>query len=688
MDIYKGQYHKFKIGRNGFTILGLFLILLLGCGESTRKIMEISSPDGKILMRFSLKNDTAYYSVSRQGRLLFEDSKLGFVLGDLPDLAGGFYVESFDTTYFSETWEQPWGEKREILNNYNELVVHLTEKDGLKRKLDVVFRVFNDGVGFRYRFPEQEHLGKFKIMDELTEFNLPRNPEVWWQPAYKPDRYEYLYRNNTLSQVADTMHTPLTMKYDEDLFLSIHEAALTDYASMTLFRKEGNFLKCDLVPWSDGVKVYAETPFSTPWRTIQIGKKAGDLISSYLILNLNEPNRLEDVSWIKPAKYVGIWWEMHIGKSTWGEGPHHGANTQNVKKYIDFAAQNNIDGVLVEGWNRGWNFEWWKDGSCFDFTTPYPSFNIEEIIEYAEKKGVELIGHHETGGAVDNYEAQIDSAFAFYEKYGVHYVKSGYVNPNGLNGREWHHGQFGVRHYRKTIELAAKHHIMMDIHEPIKATGIRRTYPNIMTREGSRGMEFNAWSPDGGNPPEHETILPFTRLLGGPMDFTPGIFDINISDIPNNQVNTTLAKQLALYVVIYSPLQMAADLPENYVDQPAFQFIREVPVDWDDTQVLNGEIGEFVTIVRKDRNSNDWFLGTISDEQERDLTIGLDFLDPDARYKAVFYCDGPNAHYKNNPLDLKIEEKYVSSDMLITIHLAPGGGQAIRFEKMKEVCNQ
>jgi alpha-glucosidase len=634
-------------------------------------------------LNFSLKNDSAFYAVFRDGSPVITLSRLGFVLDKGDNLAGGFTSDAFSTSSFSETWEQPWGEKREILNEYNELVVNLSEKEGLKRKLNIIFRVFDDGVAFRYVFPEQENLKEFRIMDELTEFSLTGNPKVWSQPAYRPDRYEYLFSRNSLSDVADTMHTPLTIEAGEDLYLSVHEAALTDYAAMTLFHKTGNKLECDLVPWSDGVKVYADAPFSTPWRTIQIAEKPGDLITSCMILNLNEPSRIEDVSWIKPAKYVGIWWEMHLNKSSWGNGPNHGATTQNVKKYIDFAADNNLGGVLVEGWNLGWDSDWWNDGSGFNFTTPYPDFDIKEITDYAASKGVELIGHHETGGAVDNYEAQMEDAYAFYEKHGVNYIKTGYVNPRGMNGREWHHSQFGVRHYRKAVETAARHHIMLDVHEPIKATGIRRTYPNMMTREGSRGMEFNAWGADGGNPPEHETILPFTRLLGGPMDFTPGIFNISIPENPNNQVNTTLAKQLALYVVIYSPLQMAADLPKNYLNQPAFQFIREVPVDWEDTKVLNGEIGGYITIARQDRNSEDWFLGSVSDEEERALTISLDFLDPGNKYNAVIYKDGTQAHYKNNPLDILIEEKEVTSDMSLTLQLASGGGQAVHFSKLK-----
>ena len=673
----------FEHGQEVLFALSFIMVLLISaCGSGQQNSEEIFSPDGQISLTFSLNDDSAFYAVSRNEKPVIASSKLGFRIDEMVEFSGNFKIDGFETSSFSEIWEQPWGEKREILNEYNELVVHLSSKESEAKKLDIVFRVFDDGVAFRYVFPEQEGLKEFKIMDELTEFNLTANHDVWWQPAYRPDRYEYLYNKSRLQEVADTMHTPLTMEAGKDLYISVHEAALTDYASMTLFHKGNNKLKCDLVPWSDGVKVHAEAPFSTPWRTIQIGKTPGDLVDSYMILNLNEPNRLEDDTWIKPAKYVGIWWEMHINKSTWGQGPNHGATTENVKKYIDFAAENNLSGVLVEGWNLGWDTDWWNDGNGFDFSTPYPDFDIEEITNYAASKGVGLVGHHETGGAVENYEAQMEDAYAFYEKFGVHYIKTGYVNPRGMNSKEWHHSQFGVRHYRKAVETAAKHHIMLDVHEPIKATGIRRTYPNMMTREGSRGMEFNAWGPDGGNPPEHETILPFTRLLGGPMDFTPGIFNIALPENPNNQVNTTLAKQLALYVVIYSPLHMAADLPENYEGQPAFQFIRDVPVDWEDTKVLNGEIGEYVTIARQDRNSEDWFLGSITDEQERSLTVELDFLDPEAKYKAVIYRDGAEAHYKDNPLDIRIQEKEVTAGMSITLQLAAGGGQAVHFSKL------
>jgi alpha-glucosidase len=464
---------------------------------------------------------------------------------------------------------------------------------------------------------------------------------------------------------------------------------------MTLAGAPNNTLLCDLVSWSDGVKVRGATPFQTPWRTIQIAEKAGDLITSYLILNLNEPNKLGDVSWVHPGKYVGIWWGMHLGTYTWGSGPRHGATTENAKRYIDFAARYGFPGVLIEGWNVGWDGEWTSHGDLFSFTTPYDDFDIEEVTAYAAAKGVQIIGHHETGAAVANYERQMEDAFAFYRALGIDTVKTGYVGwgqgikrrdeAGNLVGLEWHHGQYMVQHYRKVVETAARYHIMLDVHEPIKDTGIRRTYPNMMTREGARGQEYNAWGGDGGNPPEHTTILPFTRLLAGPMDFTPGIFDLLFNEArPNNRVNTTLAKQLALYVVIYSPLQMAADLPENYEGHPAFQFIVDVPVDWQDTQVLNAQIGDYVTIVRQDRNSEDWYLGSITDENGRTLEAPLTFLDSDRKYVAEIYADAAAADWATNPLPVEIDRVLVDRNTILSLKLAPGGGQAIRIRPATE----
>ncbi len=650
---------------------------------------QVNSPDSTIQVMVTLKAGKPYYSVSRFGGTLIDTSRLGFILKENPSFATGFHYSGTERNQVDQTWKQPWGEKKYIRNHYNELRVNLVEDSKPLRKMALVFRVFNDGVGFRYEIPKQYHLKKIDIMDELTEFNFAGNYSCWWIPAFAGNRYEYLYKNTPLSEI-DTVHTPLTMKSASGIYLSIHEAALTDYSSMTLARTGQTKLHAYLVPWSDGVKVKTTAPMISPWRTIQIADTPGGLITSYLILNLNKPNQLKDVSWIKPGKYVGIWWEMHLGIATWSSGPEHGATTENAKRYIDFASKYGFDGVLVEGWNIGWDGNWTKNGNKYRFTTPYKDYDIKEVAEYAKKHDVYLIGHNETAGGIQNYEKQMKKAFRYYEKIGIKAIKSGYVS-QGKNitwvdkdektHHEWQHGQFMVRHYRKVVKEAAKYHLMLDVHEPIHDTGIRRTYPNMMTREGARGQEYNAWSSDGGNPPDYTTILPFTRLLAGPMDFTPGIFDLLYPETkPNNRVNTTLIKQLALYVIIYSPLQMAADLPENYEKHlDAFQFIVDVPTDWEDTKVLKASIGNYVTIVRKDRHSDNWYLGSITDETGRQLHIPLNFLDPNKTYTAEIYRDGPKADWKTNPYDYIIEKKKVDYTTELTLRLAPGGGQAIRF---------
>jgi len=622
------------------------------------------------------------------------------VLKDAGPLNQNLTVTGVEHKSFDETWTLPWGEVERIRNHYNELRLSLEEATEAHREMIVVFRVYDDGLGFRYEVPEQDNLSDFEIMDEETEFALAGDHRAWWIPAYGDQRYEYLYTESSISGIyrdksVRAVHTPLTMETADGLFLSIHEAALTDYASITLVVAEDNTLLCDLVPWSNGVKVKAHTPHQTPWRTIQIAENAGDLITSYLILNLNEPNQLGDVSWVAPGKYVGIWWGMHIGKYTWGSGPRHGATTENAKRTIDFAAKHGLSGVLVEGWNVGWDGDWTRYAYRFNFTTPYDDFDIQEVSAYAAAKGVKLIGHHETGAAVTNYERQMEEAFAYYRDLGIDTVKTGYVGygqgierrdeQRRLVGLEWHHGQYMVNHYRKVVETAARYHIMLDVHEPIKDTGIRRTYPNMMTREGARGQEYNAWSGDGGNPPEHTTILPFTRMLAGPFDFTPGIFDLLFDEYrPHNRVNTTLAKQLALYVVIYSPLHMAADLPENYEGHPAFQFIVDVPVDWQDTQVLHAQIGDYVTIARQDRNSEDWYVGSITDERGRTLEAPLSFLEPDRPYVAEIYADAADADWEGNPLAIDITETLVDHITALKLRLAPGGGQAIRLRPATE----
>ncbi|MCB9059814.1 MAG: glycoside hydrolase family 97 protein [Calditrichae bacterium] len=660
------------------------MLLFAACGSSE----QVTSPDGQIKVTFLLKKGIPYYNAEYKGQRVISDSRLGFVLKDNPAFTSGFSLVKKSESTFDETWTQPWGEVKDIRNHYNEMMISLLGAN--EAELRIVFRIFNDGVGFRYEIPDQKSLSDFEILDELTEFNLSGDHKAWWIGAYQDNRYEYLYTSTPISEM-DTVHTPLTMETADGLYLSIHEAALVDYASMTIASLPGNTLKADLVPWSDGVKVKTSAPMKTPWRTIQIAEKPGDLITSYLILNLNEPNKLGDTSWIEPGKYVGIWWEMHLDKSTWSQGPRHGATTQKTKKYMDFAAKYGFKGVLVEGWNIGWDGDWIKNGDKFSFTQAYDDFDIEAVTAYAANKDVGLIGHNETGGAVMNYEAQLTDGFKMYNSLGVKAVKTGYVNyargikrmdEKGEIQNEWHHGQHMVQHYQKVVDEAAKYHIMVDVHEPIKATGLRRTYPNMMTREGARGQEFNAWSADGGNPPEHETILPFTRLLGGPMDFTPGIFDLTYEkEKPNNRVNTTLAKQLAEYVVLYSPLQMAADLPENYEKNlKPFQFIRDVPCDWQDTRVLNATIGDYVTIVRKDRHSADWYLGSVSDENSRSLDITLDFLEPGKTYTAQIYRDADDADWKSNPYAIAIDETSVTNMSKLTLKLAAGGGTAIRFK--------
>lgn len=656
-------------------VVGLLLVFFLSSCSSEE---EVSSPDGRIRVTFKIIEGFPFYEVIRDGKVLVSDSRLGFELKDQSPLNGNFKLVYVEESTFDETWSQPWGEVKNIRNHYNALTVTLEEDSAEKRTLKITFRAFNDGIGFRYEFPDQPALKDFVVTNELTEFNLTRDPNAWWIPAYGDEiDSEFLFSKNRVSELDQKVHTPLTMEFGDSLFMSIHEAALVDYPAMTL-DPEGTSLSCDLVPWASGIKAEIKAPFTTPWRTIQLADKAGELITSYLILNLNEPNKLTELSWIRPGKYNGIWWGMHLGRQTWSPGPAHGASTENVKQYIDFAAENNLSGVLVEGWNIGWEHDW-SEGR-FDFTKAYPDFDLEKLSTYAASKNVGLIGHHETGGNIANYERQLREAFDLYQKHGIHTLKTGYVTRRP-NGNEWHQGQFMVRHYQKVVELAAEHELMLDVHEPVKGTGLRRTYPNLMTREGARGTEYEAWSE--GNPPEHTVILPFTRCLAGPLDYTPGIFDILIKSRPENRVHTTLAKQLALYVTIYSPLQMAADLPEHYEGNQAFQFIRDVPTDWEETRVVHAKIGDYLTIVRKDRNSDDWYLGSTTDEKERTLTVNLDFLIPEKKYLAQIYADGKGADVITNPLEVAIRETTVMNGQSLDLWLAPGGGQAVRFHLLE-----
>ncbi|MCH8935955.1 MAG: glycoside hydrolase family 97 protein [Gemmatimonadetes bacterium] len=653
---------------------------------SAQDQVRVASPDGRNEVTVEIREGKLYYSLQRDGRAVLLPSLLGFEFRGAQPLRDGLRVVETTRKTVDETWTQVWGEVARVRDHHHELRLVVAEDGPSGRRFAVVFRVFNDGVGFRYELPEQPGLGAFEITEELTEFVMADDARAWWIPAFQPNRYEYLYRSSPVSTL-DTVHTPLTMEFRDGLHVVIHEAHLVDYAGMTLVggREQNRTLRTYLAPWEDGVKVRGRTPFTTPWRTIQVADQAADLAPSVLGLNLNPPNALEDVSWIRPMKYIGIWWGMHIGTMTWGSGLKHGATTENAKRYVDFAAANGFGGVLVEGWNRGWDGDWLANGDVFSFTEAYPDFDLGAVAAYASERGVELIGHNETSMGIENYERQLEDGFALYESLGMSAVKTGYVGDRTREGHA-HHGQYMVRHWRKVIEAAASHGIMLDVHEPINDTGERRTYPNMLSREGARGQEYNAWGGEGGNPPEHETILFFTRMLAGPMDFTPGVFDILIESASGSprrpeesRLRTTLAKQLALYVVLYSPLQMAADLPENYVNQPAFQFIRDVPVDWEDTRVLEGKIGDYVVVARQERGGESWFVGAITDEEGRTLEIPLSFLAPGRSYVAEIYADGPGAHWLHDPLPIEISERPVDAGSRLTLSLAPGGGQAIRI---------
>lgn len=661
--------------------LAVYILLVFFCLTScaNKENTSVSSPDGSIRVQAGIENGKVYYTVDKKDKAILNKSFLGFVLKD-GELGKDVTITDVKHSSFSEKWDQPWGEEITVDNTYNEMTVDVQENGGLKRKFSVVFRIFNDGIGFRYVFPEQENLKDFVIMDELTEFALVGDHKAWSIPT-STLYFENLYKPSPVTSL-DTVCTPLTMETKDGLYLSIHEANLTDYAGLNLTPEKGTTtLKAYLTPWSTGEKVFAKAPSVTPWRTMIIADKAADLLLSRLMLNLNEPSKIEDTSWIRPGRYIGIWWGMHMEDYSWAQGPKHGATTENTMRYIDFAAKHNFSGVLVEGWNFGWDGDWTKEGDKFSFTKAYPDFDLKKITEYAASKNVKLIGHHETGGATLNYENQLDSAFALYQKYGVSAVKTGYVSPL-LDHKERHSSQYGVRHFRKVIEAAAKYHIMIDNHEPAMPTGLQRTWPNLMTQEGFRGQEYDAWSRDGGNPPEHTTILPFTRGLAGPMDFTPGTFNFTNKVFPATHVQTTLAKQLALFVVLFSPLQMASDMIENYENNSAFDFVTSCPTSWSKTIVPEAKIGEYLTIVRKDRDSENWFVGGITNANSRDLSLPLNFLDKGAKYKATIFKDGEGADYKNNPYPVEIQEMEVTAETVLNIKLATSGGVAIRLIKL------
>jgi len=646
-----------------------------------------ASPDGSITVTVSIDGEgKPSYAVQRKGKPILNDSRLGFMFTDAPKIERHLTLVDTDKGHVDTTWTQPYGEWHTIRDNHNELTVKLREATGLKREMDVTFRIFDDGVGFRYTLPDQPNLHHANIADELTEFAFAGPGTAWWKPAFLWNREEYLYNKTQLDAVG-TAQTVMTVRLADGTHVAIHEAALIDYAAMNLRREEGTTFQAALTPGSGAPKVSRDAGFSTPWRTIAIADDAPGLYyASRMELNLNEPNKLGDVSWIKPGKFAGVWWNMIKGVWSWATGPQHGATTAHVKQYIDFASANGIPGVLVEGWNVGWDGDWFGNGNDMQFDQPTPDFDAKELQRYAAAKNVYLVGHNETGGSSSHYDNQLDRAFSYARDHGIPVVKTGYVtdagqiervDPDGSQHREWHEGQWNVNHYLRVVQAAAKYHVSIDSHEPVKDTGLRRTYPNWVAREGGRGMEYNSWP--GKNPPNHEANLIFTQFLGGPMDFTPGIVSLKGAD--DSDIKSTLAKQLALYVVLYSPVVMVADTPEAYAQYPAVMpWIRAVPTDWSDTRVLNGEVGEYATIARKDRRNDDWYLGAVGNEEAQRSVVTLDFLDPGKTYTAEIYRDGPGADYRTPARhSMTVEKRQVKKGDQLTIALAPGGGEAIRF---------
>ena len=694
-----------------FKLACFFLSLLV---SSVAMAESITSPNGLLKLNVSVnEKGEPVYELSYKGKEVIKPSKLGLELKDDPGLMDGFTLSDAKTSSFDETWEPVWGEVKQIRNNYNELAITLDQK-AQDRKMVIRFRLYNDGLGFRYEFPQQKNLNYFVIKEEHSQFAMAGDHTAFWIPG-DYDTQEYDYTRSKLSEIRGLMKTAVTpnasqtpfsptgvqtalqMKTDDGLYINLHEAALVDYSCMHLNLDDKNFVfESWLTPDAQGTKGYMQTPCHSPWRTVMVSDDARDILASKLTLNLNEPCKLEDTSWIKPVKYVGVWWEMITGKSTWsytddvysvklGETDYtktkpngrHGANNENVKRYIDFAAEHGFDQVLVEGWNEGWE-DWFGKSKdyVFDFVTPYPDFDVKMLNEYARSKGVKLMMHHETSASVRNYERHMDEAYQFMEDNGYNAVKSGYVG-NIIPRGEHHYGQWLNNHYLYAVKKAADHKIMVNAHEAVRPTGLCRTYPNLIGNESARGTEYEAF---GGNKPFHTTLLPFTRLIGGPMDYTPGIFDTQLSFLSGEHsfVHTTLANQLALYVTLYSPLQMAADLPESYEHyMDAFQFIKDVAVDWDESKYIEAEPGEYITVARKAKNTNNWFVGGITGENARTSTFVLDFLEPGKQYVATLYADGKDADYEKNPTSYQIKKGLVTYKTKISTDLARSGGFAI-----------
>lgn len=693
--------------------------MMLGAAAQAGAVSTVTSPDKNVSLSFDIVNGRPTYEMSYKGKTVIKPSTLGLDLVGTTNLMDGFELKNVTFSDFDETWQPVWGENKDIRNHYREMFVEMTQPAS-DRQMNLRFRVYDDGIGFRYEFPVQKNLDYFRVAEEHTQFALADDHIAWWI-AGDYDTQEYDYTESRLSEVRGRMkeavtenssqtsfsptglQTSLQMKTDDGLYINIHEAALVNYSCMHLNLDDKNMvLESWLTPDATGVKAYIQTPEHTPWRTVMVSDDARDMLASNLILNLNEPCKYADTSWIKPVKYMGVWWEMIAGNKPWSytfdipsikldsvdytkAKPHglHPANNANVRKYIDFAAEHGFDQLLIEGWNIGWE-DWFGKSKdyVFDFQTPYPDFDIDALNEYAHSKGIKLMMHHETSSSVRNYERHMQKAYELMDKYGYNAVKSGYVG-NIIPRGEHHYGQWMNNHYLYAVTEAAKHHIMVNAHEAVRPTGLCRTYPNLIGNESARGTEYEAF---GGNKPFHTTVLPFTRLQGGPMDYTPGIFEMDLTKMdPNNhsKVNSTLARQLALYVTMYSPLQMAADTPDNYSRfLDAFQFIKDVAVDWDKSIYLEAEPGRYITAARKAKGTDDWFVGCTSSEDGHTSELTLDFLDPGRKYEAIIYADGKDAHYRNNPQAYTITRKKVTNKTKLKLKAAPGGGYAISIKPL------
>ena len=639
-------------------------------------IYEVKSPNNRVVATFMVDKGQISYFVQKDEKIILRKSRLGLLLKDASPLADNFSVVRAYSRPFDETWRAYWGEQHVIRNNYNETAIFLEETVEPRRLLTIRFRVYDDGVAFRYEVPAQPEMENMIVADELTEFSVDSNSRSWSIPAYQPDRYEYDYVEHPVYSLVDSVHTPITIQTPVGHYIAIHEAALYNDGAMTL-KLNNSSLKADITPLSDGMRAYVELPFSTPWRTIIIAQDALDLTTSRMVLNLNDPP-MDDFSWVEPTKFLGIWWAMFVGEWTWAPGERHGATTEHAIQYIDSCKRLGIPALLIEGWNDGWEGDWLENGANNQFMVSTPDFDMKAVTEYARRNGVEIVGHHETVGFVDNYENQIEEAYKYLVQYGVRYIKSGYAGSKmTINGhREYHHSQLGVLHYQRALELAARYHIMLDVHEPIKSTGIERTWPNLMTREGARGQEYEG----GALLPSHACFIPYTRLLAGGMDYTPGIFDVtNFS----KRVASTITRQLALYVTIYSSMQMVSDRPQFYEEKypDLFQFIHDVPLRFEKSVPLLGEIGKSFVVARQGWESSDWYIGGVTNEEARRVELYLDFLDAGANYVATIYRDSDDAHYRDHQLGYVIEEKVLRHGDKLDLYIAPGGGFAIKLIK-------